>query len=58
MGLIKDLHEMDDCFLSGTLDVPLFGGQIEVEIDRGSGRLVRIGHIKNAFWQTEDYARF
>lgn len=31
---------------------------IEVEIDRGSGRLVRIGHIKNAFWQTEDYARF
>lgn len=34
MGLIKDLHEMDDCFLSGTLDVPLFGGQIEVEIDR------------------------
>ncbi len=34
MGYIKDLHEMDDCFLSGTLDVPLFGGQIEVEIDR------------------------
>lgn len=34
MGLIKDLHEMDDCFLSGTLDVPLFGGQIKVLIDR------------------------
>ena len=31
---------------------------IEVEVDRGSGKLVRINHIKNAFWQTEDYARF
>lgn len=34
MGYIKDLHEMNDCFLAGRLDVPLFGGQIEVEIDR------------------------
>ena len=34
MGYIKDLHEMNDCFLAGRLDVPLFGGEIEVEIKR------------------------
>ena len=31
---------------------------IEIEIDRSSGRLININHIKNAFSQTEDYARF
>ncbi|WP_316608137.1 YraN family protein [uncultured Ruminococcus sp.] len=31
---------------------------IELELDRSSGRLTDINHIKNAFWQNEDYARF
>ena len=31
---------------------------IEIEIDRSTGRLVGINHIKNAFSQTENYARF
>ena len=31
---------------------------IELEIDRSTGRLTDINHIKNAFWQKEDYARF
>lgn len=31
---------------------------IEVEVNRASGELVKINHIKNAFWQTENYARF
>ncbi|MBQ6412018.1 MAG: YraN family protein [Ruminococcus sp.] len=31
---------------------------IEVEVNRASGELVKINHIKNAFRQTEDYARF
>ena len=31
---------------------------IEVEIDRDTGKLVSINHIKNAFGQTEAYARF
>ena len=31
---------------------------IEVEIDRASGKLTALRHYKNAFWQTEDYARF
>ena len=34
MGLIKDIQEMDSCFLAGRLDVPLFGTEIEVEIER------------------------
>lgn len=31
---------------------------IEVEADRSSRKLIKVNHIKNAFWQTEDYARF
>lgn len=31
---------------------------LELEVDRKSGRLTDINHIKNAFRQTEDYARF
>ena len=31
---------------------------IEVEVDRSSGTLKSIDHLKNAFGQTESYARF
>ena len=31
---------------------------IEVEVERGSGQMKKINHIKNAFSQTENYARF
>lgn len=31
---------------------------IEVEADRSSGQLKRVNHLINAFYQTEDYARF
>lgn len=31
---------------------------IEVEIDRPSGKLVSVNHIKAAYMQTETYARF
>ena len=31
---------------------------LELEVRRADGRLTDIRHIKNAFWQTEDYARF
>ncbi len=31
---------------------------LELEISRIDGRLTDFNHIKNAFWQTEDYARF
>ena len=31
---------------------------IEVELDRSNGKLKKINHFKNAFSQTEDYARF
>ena len=31
---------------------------IETEIDRATGKLVRVNHYKAAFIQTEDYARF
>lgn len=31
---------------------------IEVEVERGSGQMTKINHIKNAFSQTENYARF
>ena len=31
---------------------------IETEIDRVTGKLVRVNHYKSAFIQTEDYARF
>ncbi len=31
---------------------------LELELDRSTGRLTDLNHIKNAFWQTEDYARF
>ena len=31
---------------------------IEIEADRATGQLKSVNHIKNAFWQTENYARF
>ena len=31
---------------------------IEVEVDRPTGELIGVNHIKAAFEQTEDYARF
>ena len=31
---------------------------VEVEMERSTGKLKSLNHIKNAFWQTEDYARF
>jgi len=31
---------------------------IEIELDRASGKLVSVNHIKAAFSQTESYARF
>ena len=31
---------------------------MEMEIDRATGRLIRVNHYKAAFTQTEDYARF
>ena len=31
---------------------------LELELDRANGRLTDFNHIKNAYWQTEDYARF
>ena len=31
---------------------------VEVEIDRSTGKLVKIGHFRAAFTQTESYARF
>ena len=31
---------------------------IEVEVERASGKMTKINHIKNAFSQTENYARF
>ena len=31
---------------------------IEVEINRSTGELVKVGHIKCAFMQTESYSRF
>ena len=31
---------------------------IEVEADRATGALKSVNHIENAFYQTEDYARF
>ena len=31
---------------------------IEIEVNRSSGELVSVNHIKAAFQQTEDYARF
>lgn len=31
---------------------------LELEVDRTSGKLVRVSHYENAFSQTEDYARF
>ncbi|MBQ1897653.1 MAG: YraN family protein [Ruminococcus sp.] len=31
---------------------------IEVEVERVSGKMTKINHIKNAFSQTENYARF
>ena len=40
------------CTLQPRFDV------IEVEIDRASRRLKGVEHYKNAFSQTEDYARF
>lgn len=40
------------CTLQPRFDV------IEVEVDRASGKLVRVDHFENAFCQTEDYARF
>jgi putative endonuclease len=42
---------------SGTKLQPRFD-VIEVEIDRASGKLVKLGHYKAAFMQTESYARF
>ena len=45
------LHDKN-CSLQPRFDI------IEVEADRSSGELIKINHIKNAFWQTEDYARF
>ena len=42
---------------TGTMLQPRFD-IIEAELDRASGSVVRIGHYKNAFAQTEDYARF
>ena len=44
--------ETTHCRLQPRFDV------IEVEIDRPTRQLKRINHIENAFWQTEDYARF
>ena len=40
------------CTLQPRFDV------IEVEVNRSSGELKSVNHIKNAFSQTEDYARF
>lgn len=31
---------------------------IEVEVERTTGQMTKINHIKNAFSQTENYARF
>ncbi len=31
---------------------------IEIEVDRSTGKLIGVNHIKAAFQQTEDYARF
>ena len=31
---------------------------IEIELDRETGKLVRLNHFENAFGQTGDYARF
>ena len=31
---------------------------IEVEVERVSGKMTKINHIKNSFSQTENYARF
>lgn len=43
---------VNKCRLQPRFDV------IEVEIDRQTGKLKKINHFKNAFSQTEDYARF
>lgn len=40
------------CRLSPRFDV------IELEIDRGTGKLIRLNHYESAFSQTESYARF
>ena len=40
------------CTLQPRFDV------IEIEADRATGQLKSVNHIKNAFWQTENYARF
>lgn len=44
--------EASKCALQPRFDI------IEVEIERSTGRLIHIEHYENAFWQTEDYARF
>lgn len=44
--------DAERCTLQPRFDI------VEVEIDRSSGKLKSVNHIKNAFWQTEDYARF
>ena len=44
--------EFAKCALQPRFDV------IEMEIERSSGKLVDINHFKNAFSQTETYARF
>ena len=40
------------CRLSPRFDV------IELELDRGTGKLIRLNHYESAFSQTESYARF
>ena len=44
--------ESTHCTLQPRFDV------IEVEAERSTGQLKSIEHYKNAFYQTEDYARF
>ena len=44
--------DVKNCQLQPRFDV------IEVEVNRSSGGLKSVNHIKNAFSQTEDYARF
>ena len=34
MAFLRDICESDECYLSGRLNVPLFGGDIEVMIER------------------------
>lgn len=44
--------EVSRCSLQPRFDI------IEVEADRDSGKCKKIDHFENAFYQTEDYARF